>query len=150
MKRSERMHVVQSVAAAREKVAAQQLGKTRQILNQQLVRLEELSNYRQQYVQQFADTGSRGISARSLQDYRVFVDRLNTAIRQQDQVVEQARVHLSTVYDQWMQTHSHTLAIGKLIGRFRDDEKIQENRLEQKLMDEFVAIQKGRNSGMVS
>ena len=150
MKRSERMHVVQSVAAEREKIAVQELGKTRQILNQHLARLEELSNYRLQYVQQFTETGSVGVSARSLQDYRVFVDRLNTVVNQQEQIVEQARAHLASVYDQWLQTHSHTQAIEKLVGRFRADEKIQANRLEQKLMDEFVAINKGRNSGLLS
>ena len=77
MSRSKRMKPVMQVAENREQQAARDLGAAQQRLAVQERKLEELQTYRDQYAQQFEQTGGGGIGAVRMQDYRVFLARLN-------------------------------------------------------------------------
>ena len=142
MTRSKRMQPVQRVAEKRENDAAHRMSESRQQLAHQETRLKELQAYRDQYAAQFSERGNAGLDSMQLQDYRVFLSRLNEAICQQELVIAQCRSRHVLDQDQWTNRRCHTQAVDNLIERFRKDEQRQQHQREQQLQDDHS--QRGR------
>ena len=136
MSRSKRMKPVQRVAESREQAAVQKLGQSQQYLDAQRARLEELCTYRDQYSASFQASGGQGLNASRLQDYRVFLSRLNEAIRQQEAIIDQCTSQHEQTRQQWVETRSHHQAIDKVIERYRSEEQKNRDRREQQEQDE--------------
>jgi len=136
MTRSKRMQPVQRVAQNREQGAVQKLGQSQQNLDAQRVRLEELCAYRDQYTRDFEQSSGSGLGATRIQDYRVFLNRLGEAIRQQEAVLEQCCCQHEQTRQQWVETRTHSQAIDKVVHRYRHDEQRQQDLREQKEQDE--------------
>ncbi len=145
MTRSKRMQPVKQVADNREQAAVRRLGESQQHLSAQEARLHELCAYRDQYARAFTEQGGNGIDAARLQDYRVFLARLNEAIRQQEALIVQCRSRHQQTRQQWVQTRSHNQAIDKLIERFRRDELRRHARREQQESDEHAQRRSGES-----
>jgi len=136
MTRSKRMQPVQRVARNREQSAVQKFGQSRQNLDAQRTRLEELKAYRDQYARDFELSGGTGLGAARVQDYRVFLNRLGEAIRQQEAVLEQCLSQHEQTRQQWIETRTHSQAIDKVVHRYRREEHRQQDCREQKEQDE--------------
>jgi len=136
MTRSKRMQPVQRVAQNREQNAVQKLGQSQQNLDAQQARLEELRAYRDQYARDFERSGGSGLDATRIQDYRVFLNRLGEAIRQQETLLEQCCSQHEQTRQQWVETRTHSQAIDKVVHRYRRDERRQLERKEQQEQDE--------------
>jgi len=136
MSRSKRMKPVQRVAETREQTAVQKLGESQQYLDAQRAKLGELRGYRDQYSESFRTSGGQGLDANRLQDYRVFLARLNEAIRQQEDILAQCASDHEQTRQQWIQTRSHHQAIDKVIEHYRSVEQKTQDRQEQKEQDE--------------
>ena len=136
MTRSKRMQPVQRVAQNREQNAVQKLGQSQQNLDAQQARLEELRAYRDQYARDFERSGGSGLDATRIQDYRVFLNRLGEAIRQQETLLEQFCSQHEQTRQQWVETRTHSQAIDKVVHRYRRDERRQLERKEQQEQDE--------------
>jgi len=136
MTRSKRMQSVQHLAQNRERDAVKKLGESQRSLETQRAKLQELRAYRDQYAQAFESTGGAGLDAIRVQEYRVFLGRLNEAIQQQEAVIEQCAVRHEQVRQQWMATRSHSQAIDKVLERYRHAERKQQDRKEQQEQDE--------------
>ena len=89
MTRSKRMQSVVEVTANNERESARVLAELQKRVLAAEQRYQELIRYRDDYTQQFASGGS--LSVARLQDYRIFLGRLNQAVEQQQQLVERAQ-----------------------------------------------------------
>ena len=136
MTRSKRMQPVQRVAHSREQTAVQKLGESQQYLEAQRAKLEELRAYRDQYARDFEASSGMGIDAARLQDYRVFLNRLGEAIRQQEALITQCCSQHEQTRQQWVETRSHSQAIDKVVDRYRQQERREYDRKEQQEQDE--------------
>ena len=136
MTRSKRMQPVQRVARNREQAAVQKLGQSQQYLDVQKAKLEELRAYRDQYARDFEATSGSGLDAARLQDYRVFLNRLGEAIRQQEALIAQCQNQHEQTRRQWVETRGHSQAIDKVVDRYRRQEDRDLNRKEQQEQDE--------------
>jgi flagellar FliJ protein len=136
MTRSKRMQSVQHLAQNRERDAVRKLGESQQYCDVQQAKLEELRAYRDQYALAFESTCGAGLDAIRIQEYRVFLGRLNTAIQQQEAVVAQCSVRHEQTRQQWIATRSHSQAIDKAMQRYRQQERKQQERKEQQELDE--------------
>ena len=136
MTRSKRMQPVKHVAQGREQDAMHKLGQSQQYLDAQKAKLEELRAYRDQYANDFAQSGGNGVSAAFVQDYRVFLGRLGEAVRQQEELIAQCEVQHEQTRQQWVDSRSHNQAIGKVIERYKAEENIVQARREQQEQDE--------------
>lgn len=144
MSRSKRMKPVQRVAESREQAAVQKLGQSQQFLDAQRTKLEELRAYRDQYSKAFQTSGGQGLGANRLQDYRVFLARLNEAIRQQEAITAQCTSQHEQTRQQWVETRSHHQAIDKVIQRYRSEEQKARDRREQQEQDERAQRPRGK------
>lgn len=136
MTRSKRMQSVVEVTANREREAARRLGDAQKRVEAAEQRLQELLLYRDDYTQQFANGAS--LTAARLQDYRIFLGRLNQAVDQQLQLLERARQDCEAQRRRWMDIHTRTQALDKVVSRYRDEERSDNERREQKESDQHT------------
>ena len=136
MTRSKRMQPVVEVAASKEQAAARKLGECQHEIDTRNARLTELLAYQAEYAQRFEASGGTGLDMARLQDYRVFLARLNDAIRQQRQLVEMARSDYEKMKGLWLGARQQAQAIDKVVDRFKLDEVRAQGRREQAETDE--------------
>ena len=136
MTRSKRMQPVVDVTVQREREAAKRLGEAQERLQAAEQRLEELTRYREEYARQFAAGGTLG--AARLRDYRVFLDRLNQAVEQQRGLLARARQEADTQRQRWLDMRTRVQALGKVVERYRDEERSHQERRLQKESDQHT------------
>jgi flagellar FliJ protein len=127
---------VQQVAASKERKAARSLGQAKQNLAQQEAKLLQLKLYHQEYLERFQQASAQGISVTQLQEYRAFLAKLDGAIREQEKIVADSTTRHTTQRDNWKQKRTRTQALGKVVERYRKEERKTEDRNEQKENDE--------------
>ena len=121
MKRSKRLEPVVRVAENRKQQAAKALGESQSALQQAEQRLDELKNYREEYIRRFHTNGAQGMSAVQMGDYRLFLSNLSRAIEQQVELVNQAAA---------------VKMLDKVVSRFQADEQRIVDKKEQLEQDE--------------
>lgn len=137
MSPSRRLRPVQQVAESKEKKAAQHMGRARVHLAQEEAKLEQLRQYHHEYLERFQQAAASGMSATQLQEYRAFLAKLDEAIRQQEKVVAASVADHSSHKDNWKQKRTRTQALGKVVERYRDEERKAADRTEQKESDDL-------------
>ncbi|MFA7388765.1 MAG: flagellar export protein FliJ [Thiohalobacteraceae bacterium] len=142
MTRSKRMQSVVEVTANREREAARRLGEAQTRAQAATQRLDELIRYREEYTRQFADNVS--LPAARLQDYRVFLNRLNQAVEAQQKLLARAEQDCATQRSVWMEIHTRAKALDKVALRYRDAERSDQDRREQKETDEHSSTLRKR------
>ncbi len=136
MTRSKRMKPVVKVAEGREQAAARVMGEAQRQLQAQEDKLQELITYRAQYTEQFQVSGGAGLGAARLQDYRVFLSRLNQAIEQQHVRIAQCQQDCERQRSNWMATRTRSQALDKVVERYQREERRADDRREQNETDE--------------
>ena len=136
MSPSKRLKPVQQVAANREQKAARSMGQARANLAQEEAKLAQLKQYHQEYLTRFQEASAQGMSVAQLQEYRAFLGKLDEAIEQQQKVVAASMATHSTHRDDWKQKRTRTQALGKVVERYRKEERKVADRVEQKESDE--------------
>lgn len=145
MTKSKRMNPVVKVAEHREKDAARLFGQSQQRLEQQRARLSELVGYRDEYHLRFQHTCSQGVDVKQLQEYRLFLVRLNDAIAQQQKVIVQAEREMERCRAGWLRTRTRSQALDKVRARYQDAERQEAERREQAELDERSTQTANRN-----
>ena len=139
MSRSKRLQPVQRITEAKEQDAARALGEAQQQLEQLRQQLKELENYRQEYRNHFQHSGRGGFSAQQLVQQQQFLTHLDKAIEQQHHSISQAETACEERRQLWFQARGRTQALDKVAERYRDDERQEQDRREQKENDEFAS-----------
>ena len=135
-KRSRRFQPIQRLAKHGEDQAAQQLGLSNKALSDQEQRLQELIAYRDEYAQQFHQTGQGGLDGRQLQSYQSFLNQLDIAIEQQKQQILNAQQNCDERRIDWRQKHTHSEVLASAVRRIKVQEQHNEQKQEQRNNDE--------------
>lgn len=135
-KRSRRFQPIQRLAKHGEDQAAQQLGQSKKVLSDQEQRLQELTLYRDEYAQQFHQSGQGGLDGRQLQSYQSFLNQLDVAIEQQKLQILQAQKNCDEHRLDWRQKHTHSEVLDSAVKRIKVQEQRIEQRQEQRNNDE--------------
>jgi len=120
----------------KERHAEKECGKSKQVLKDHEARLEELVKYRDEYNQRFQESGSNGLEAQKVHEYRIFLNRLNDAVNRQRETVRRATEESIEYKESWMHTRSHAKALEKVVERYQSQEEQELERKEQKESDE--------------
>jgi len=126
------------LAENREQQAARSLGDSQLALKQAQQRLDELKNYREEYIQRFHTNGATGMSAIQMGDYRLFLSNLSRAIEQQAGLVQQAAAVVEQQRQQWFTRRGKVKMLGNVVARFQTDEQRVVDRKEQLEQDEHA------------
>jgi flagellar protein FliJ len=145
VKRSERMAPVQRVLGGTERDRARDMGAAQRSLVAAESRLQELQQYHADYLLGFKRTASAGGNALALRDFQQFLGRIEEAIRQQQQIVDQARQAAAGSTRQWQSAAQRVKAVDSVVDKWQGEERSRDNRLDQKAIDERAQRQQARS-----
>lgn len=135
--RARRLAPVVEMAERDERDAARKLGHCQGLVSQAEVKLGELERYRGDYQQQWLNEGRQGVSGQWLMNYQRFLNQLETAIGQQHASLQWHRENLNRARDLWQQRYARLEGLRKLVQRYLDEARAQQDKREQKLLDEL-------------
>ncbi len=133
--RTRKIGKIASLAAAEERRFGEQAGRSQQQLNEQLERLGELNAFRHNYAKQNA--GTRELNSAHLKDYQNFLDRLDTAVRAQQQIVRDCEQNLATHRQRWMVKRQKLESLERVLARYQAEDTARDDKLEQKRLDDL-------------
>ena len=128
--------------------ATTQLGQARLSYQNVEQQLTMLLSYQDEYRMRLNDTLSNGMASSSWQNYQQFIQTLEQAIEQHRHQLAQWNVKVEQAVKHWQEKQQRLNAFETLQERAETTQRLQENRLDQKLMDEFAqrASQRSLNS----
>jgi len=150
MKRSNRLTPVLELAETRERQATQKLGQSQHKLDMALRGLENLHSLRLGYTERFRQSGDQGLGARQLTEYRTFLNKINSAILEQEKAIRQAEADLEKRRGDWEAARKHTLGIRKLVENALVEEARTQEKQVQAEMDERAGRRPFRDGGMLA
>lgn len=138
MNRSDRLQPVVKFAHRKEQDAAQAFGDAQQTASNEQKKLNELMQYRAEYIADFQRKGRAGVTGSAMQQFQHFLARLDDAIAQQTQRVNGASVHVQQANQQWQEKLTRSRALNNATSTIKQQERQHADRLEQKANDERV------------
>ena len=105
-------------------------------------KLDLLYQYRLEYAQRFQDSAQSGLSPQQWKNFQDFLARLDDAIAQQREIVNQSKKRTAAGQSHWQEQRIRLQAIDTLSLRHAKAEQAREARREQKVVDEFAARRK--------
>lgn len=143
-----KMDKVAAVAKMDEQQSLQEFSKSRQSHQQKLDRLEQLLQYKADYEAALGVKGSEGIAANQLQDYRLFLGKLNQAIEQQMQDLQGSEASLEQLQARWLSKSQRKEALDNLVDERHKEHSRARDKAEQKEADEGAIARNPKNNGL--
>ena len=144
MTRSRRLQPIAELAAQREQESSKALAETHERVDQHQALLENLERFHREYAHEPALSTADPVR---LQDYRLFMDRLEHAIARQREQLAGAQNELELQQAQWSGRRSHRKALDNATARYAQAETRAAERDEQLEVEEIAALLRGRNGG---
>ncbi len=102
-------------------------------------RLTLLTDYREEYQARFLDAARSGITQDQWRNYQAFLTKLESAIGQAREIVEQSRARTQAGQRDWVDKRSQVKTYDTLSERHAARERYAEGKQEQKVQDEHAA-----------
>lgn len=138
MKRSKRLEPILTLAQRDERQAAEAVGKARQQLEEQDLRLGQLRDYKLEYQHRLVESGRIGMTAPQIISFQNFLNQLELAIDQQRAIVDNLSGKLQQLQADWQQKYLRLKAMETLVNQHLNSEAALDAKAEQKLIDELV------------
>jgi flagellar FliJ protein len=138
MKRSERLDIVQQVAARTERDRAERVALAEKHLVEMQQKLTALEKYRGEYEAGFAARAGAGFGAAQVRDFQTFLARLGEALGQQRDLVAAARTALDAEKNQWREAAQRQHVVETLAERWQGEETRAADRRDQAMSDELA------------
>jgi flagellar FliJ protein len=136
MRRSKRMQPVAEMAQQHAQDAAQNLAIHQQRFYERQAQLDELVAYRDDYALRLQQRGMEGLNAMQMQDYNLFLGRLNRAIDHQQDALKSASLELDNKRRVWEEKHQNSMAIVKVVNRHLQQEQRDATHQDQRESDD--------------
>lgn len=109
-------------------------------------RLQMLEQYRAEYATRLREAVEQGVTRQVLANYQEFLGRIDEAITQQRAAVQQSVSNTSAGQQHWKEQNVRLKAIDTLSVRHAEQQRKREDKLAQKLLDEFSTRKFSRSS----
>lgn len=127
------------LARTRTDDAARELGELLAAERSVEEKLTLLENYRNEYLQRFADAAREGLTPDAWRNYSAFIVRLDDAVAAQNKLVEQSRARTAEGQQSWMEQRNRLRAFDTLSQRHQNLLARREAKADQKMSDEHAA-----------
>ena len=135
MTKSKRFEPIQQIAANSAVDLSRAMGEAGRRVAELEKQFEQLKTYRDDYTKSSA-AGRATMDVVRLQNYRSFLDRLGEAMRQHTGKLEVARAEYDKRRLQWSQKRIEAESLGRVIDRFRKEERQVVEQREQREGDD--------------
>ncbi|MGI9343780.1 MAG: flagellar export protein FliJ [Gammaproteobacteria bacterium] len=140
MSRAKRIKAVHDIAAREENLFTQKVSERLFNLQAEERRLEQLTNYLDEY-RQLAAAESDAVDISIVRSRRQFVERLQVCVRHQQDLVERLCDQLEQVMEEWGDVRSRSMAIKRFGERAAEQERAAGDRREQAALDQIGLLQ---------
>lgn len=134
------------LARMRSDTAARSLGTTRTREHQEVEKLNLLLEYRKEYLLRFDQAARTGLERTAWNNYHEFIAKLDAAIRQQGEVIEQLHRRVEQCRNEWQTANTRLKSFTTLDQRRLQAESNRERRHAQREQDEFANRPRGRQT----
>lgn len=141
MKRSKKLSPVVEIAVKAAEAALMKVGEANAEWQQDKQQLDDLHQYKGEYLAKFRRGDSLMISAQKMLELRAFLVQLDQAIAVQQEQVENSYKRVQYQQGLWLQARTKEQAMQTLVGRYKAEESLQEVRQEQLDNDEHNTSQ---------
>lgn len=125
MTRSKRLTPIKKLAENKAKAAAQALAECIEIDKIESQKLQQLQQYRLEYLVSMEAKIQQGVQATTLVQYHQFLSKLDLAIEQQRNVLKQNNIQLENCQNQWRDKRGKAKAIDQVMEKMAvNEEKI--------------------------
>lgn len=121
--------------------AAKQLGVVLKALEDNQQKLQMLSDYRDDYAARFERTMAAGMTPGTYRNFQAFMDKLDNAIKGQQEVVEHAGKRCEQARGVWQDAERKRMSYTTLDKRAQQEALRLEAKRDQKAMDEHATRQ---------
>lgn len=135
MNRSSKLEPIAKINKQQERNAGRLHGESIRQAEQQQQQLEELINYRNHYSKAFQAASEVGLSVVQMQEYKLFINRLDDAIMQQKQQVHHGKSRCENSQKEWMQKRNKCQMIDKVIESRQQVEHQEMKEREQRELE---------------
>lgn len=135
MMRSKRFEPIQQIASASAIDLSRAMGEAGRRVDDLENQLEQLKLYRDEYLGHSPAKGGV-MDAVKIQNYRSFIERLGAALRQQGFKLDDARAEYENRRVQWSEKRVEAESLGRVIDRYRKEERYAADRHEQREGDD--------------
>lgn len=129
------------LATSQTDEAAKRLGSAVRACADTEQKLALLLQYRDDYEARFRAGMAAGISASNYRNFQQFLEKLDTAIAGQQQIVDAAKQRIVDERTAWQSCERKRMSYDTLATRAEQAQQRKENKRDQKLMDEFATRQ---------
>lgn len=123
----------------KETQAANVLHYAQQHYQQNVQRLQGISDYRLEYMKQLSQKGETGVGSNTFRHYHNFLAKLDQVAKQQMQAIESSRKVVEQRKNQWLAQRQKVQSIEMLIDKNRQKMQLKIDREEQKMYDEIAS-----------
>lgn len=103
--------------------------------------LQNLNQYRSQYISQLTEKGSQGLSISELGKYQQFIVQIDEGITNHQQGLVKLEYAVHAQKKLWLESQVKCKAMAMLLDKKARAKVKEEDRKEQKLLDEFATFQ---------
>jgi len=121
--------------------AAKRLGAALRAVQENEEKLQMLNGYRDDYAQRFGAAMAAGMTPMAYRNFQVFLDKLDSAIKGQKEIVLHARQRSERERSHWQDSERKRMSYTTLSNRAQQQAQQVEAKRDQKLMDEHAARQ---------
>lgn len=135
---------LQLVYEQREKQVGQALQayqRAQQALFEQRQQLQNLHQYRRQYINQLSEKGSQGVSISDLGKYQQFIVQIDQGVTQHQQGLVKFEHDVFARKKVWIDAQVSCKAMGMLLAKKAKKRAVLADKKEQLLLDEFTTFQ---------
>lgn len=129
------------LARNKEEDALRRYAKVNQYYQTQLKQFTELNTYRQEYRDCLSTISDKVYRSMTLQTYDSFVSQLDVAIDKHNEIIEQAKNRLDTVFNEYVQAKQKSDALERILEAEKTLQRMLMDKREQKENDEYARNQ---------
>jgi flagellar FliJ protein len=134
MIKSKRFEPIREIASSSAKDLSRAMGEAGRKVAELEGKVQQLQSYRDDYVGNSQAAGA--IDAVKLQNYRMFLDRLGEALRQQSKLLDTAREEYEKRRALWSEKRIEAESLGRVVDKFRKEERHAADQREQREGDD--------------
>jgi len=141
-----RLQPILDLAEREAEKSALRLGTLTAQASQLELKLQLLQRYRGEYLERFRTALRDNPNNLPFGNFHEFMDKLDTAILQQQATVEQAREQVAAGQREHLDRRRRVKAFGTLAERHQSTAQLQEHRAEQRALDELTSQRGSRKA----
>lgn len=133
---SKRFQPIQRIADDRERKAAIALGEKLRAKQDAEQQLKVLTDYHADYLERYRQAVQAGMPAAQIRGYLNFLDQLETAIRQQKEVLRGHKSDCAASKANWNDQYRRSQVMSNVVDRLKEEERRHSDKREQAALDE--------------